>query len=89
MILPGKNHRPKLNRKRSGETSDFAQTTYGWELVPHLFGSPCYYVSYGTSAANALELEEYLDQEICRTAPLSEAPEDSGAIDSSTRTAAA
>ena len=21
---------------RSGETSDFAQTTYGWELVPHL-----------------------------------------------------
>ena len=126
---------------RSGETSDFAQTTYGWELVPHLFGSPCYYVSYGTSAANALELllrswkdfdqgaeiyldlvaqtdtqgyvgaveaaglrnmlepeslaeltrglEEYLDQEICRTAPLSEAPEDSGAIDSSTYTAAA
>lgn len=41
---------------RSEETSDFAQTTYGWELVPHLFGSPCYYVSYGTSAANALEL---------------------------------
>ena len=36
-----------------------------------------------------LELEEYLDQEICRTAPLSEAPEDSGAIDSSTRTTAA
>ena len=36
-----------------------------------------------------LELEEYLDQEICRTAPLSEAPEDSGAIDSSIRTAAA
>ena len=34
-------------------------------------------------------LEEYLDQEICRTAPLSEAPEDSGAIDSSTYTAAA
>ena len=36
-----------------------------------------------------LELEEYLDQEICRTAPLSEAPEDSGAIDSSIRTAVA
>lgn len=41
---------------RSGAVSDDAETTYGWELVPHLFGSPCYYVSYGTSAANALEL---------------------------------
>lgn len=41
---------------QSGAVSASAQTTYGWELVPHLFGSPCYYVSYGTSAANALEL---------------------------------
>ena len=41
---------------QSGAVSDDAETTYGWELVPHLFGSPCYYVSYGTSAANALEL---------------------------------
>lgn len=32
---------------------------YYWAEVPHLFGSPHYYISYGTSAINAIEL--YLD----------------------------
>ena len=50
---------------------------------------PCNMLEPESLAELTLELEEYLDQEICRTAPLSEAPEDSGAIDSSIRTAAA
>ena len=29
---------------------------YGWYQIPHLFQSPCYYVSYVTSAVSALEL---------------------------------
>lgn len=41
---------------QSGEPSAIDDASYDWEMVPHLFESPCYYVSYGTSAANALEL---------------------------------
>lgn len=32
------------------------ENCYGWDMVPHIYHSPLYYISYGTSAFPALRL---------------------------------
>lgn len=45
----------RLNEAAGFETI-FDGISYGWYQIPHLFNSPCYYISYSTSAASALDI---------------------------------
>lgn len=63
---------------RNGYNMDYGagDSGYGWIEVPHLFESPMYYVSYGVSALNAMEIyvmcEEDMDKGVAAYRALTE-----------------
>ena len=52
----------------AGFDTYYDDAAYGWYGIPHLFTSPCYYLSYSTSAASALDLLLLSQEDFVRAA---------------------